>query len=332
MRTKTVSKRRFLSLLLVALLLAAAAFPAFAEEDRTLIWQDEYTNVDTEDPAAPQSFDQASDHADLTVYANTNELFGRDTLTMILSPATKGYVTYDVSDVEFPAAQVEVDVAFYADPALITNYVTIWTSPDGKEFTQNSAKLLEDPTDMTQGWYLCKVINFAAIPEGTNYIRIQLETPGQGWDVQLYSTAVYEIPAGDINLVAPEITLNGSYPATAAKDSMIQILDASATDDVTAADQLEVSYTVTSPVDSQVTVTDGQFVLGMYGTYTVQYVCMDEHGNMAKQSYTIEAVDKSELEPEPSFPTTAVLAGAGAVVVLLVLVVVVIVLKRRKSH
>ena len=333
------AKRRYRAaafLFALTLLVGAAGMPCSAEEgERTLIWEDTYANVDTEDPSAPQPFDMAYEAKDLSVYANTNTMFDQETLTMILSPATKGYVTYDVSDIEFPAAQVQTDVIFYADPALLTNYLTLWVSEDGEEFTQNSAKLLEDPTDLGQGWYLCKVVNFAAIPEGTKYLRIQLETPGQGWDIQLYGTAMYKIPAGDINLVPPEISLgDNTYPEVAAKDTMITLFDATATDDTTAADQLEVSYTVTSPVDSQVTVTDGQFVLGMYGEYVITYTCMDENGNMAKQSFTIEAVDKAELEGDSagSFPVWGiVLIAAAAVAVVAVIVIVVVVRARSKA-
>lgn len=329
-------------LLGVTLLVGASGTKSLAAGERTLLWEDLYTNVDTDDANAPQPFDKASDQGDLSVYENTNEMFDKDTLTMILAPATKGYVTYDVSDVKFPEAQIQADVAFYADPALITNYLTIWTSENGTDFVQSSAKLLEEAADLGQGWYLCKVINFAAIPEGTKYIKIQLETPGQGWDIQLYQTAMYQIPADDINLTAPTLSLGDSkYPAQEAKDTMISILEATATDDVTSPENLEVSYTVTSPVDSQVVVNDGQFVLGMYGDYTITYTCMDEHGNMAKESFIIASVDKADLadgeqeeqeseqpeQPEQSeqkesaFPVWVIIAIVAVVVIVVILVI-----------
>ena len=84
--------------------------------------------------------------------------------------------------------------------------------------------------------------------------------------------------------VAPEITLSGTVPETAAYGSRVTLPAATATDNVDGA--AEVFVYVFGP-DQSVIFADGSFEANRRGRYSVRYLAMDAAGNIAIAEYTI---------------------------------------------
>lgn len=83
--------------------------------------------------------------------------------------------------------------------------------------------------------------------------------------------------------VSPEITVDGTLPETAAKDSEITLCAATATDNYSDA---TLTIYVTAPDGSTTKITDGKLKFGLVGKYRVTYFAADADCNTSSKTFT----------------------------------------------
>lgn len=93
-------------------------------------------------------------------------------------------------------------------------------------------------------------------------------------------------------------TINASGIPTSGKVGDTITLDATASDNVSAADEIEITYAVTLS-GSTVTVTNNQFTASSAGTYSVTITATDKAGNSATTTVEVVVTEVGQEDPDP---------------------------------